>query len=365
MTRWGILGCASIAVDHVIPAMRQAPNAQPWALASRDLSRARQHGRRLGIDRTYGGYRQLLEDPEVDAVYVALPNQLHHTWAREALRHGKSVLVEKPAALCADDARELRAIAQGEDLLVVEGFMFRHHGQWALLRDWAANNLTADDPALLRIHIGFHLDPADDPQNIRWRTDLGGGALLDLGSYAVAAATGLFGQARTARLIQLRPGPSDVDVLSAGTLVFPGNRVAVFDCDFQHDWVNTPLELRTRDVTVVLEHAFNPGSHPTQVRLMRQGYPPDTRHVPGQNAYSAMVEQFSRWLPDGARSAFARTEAEQLVTSASGLDLLMSDRCWIDRDGEPIRTTPGDLPRTESSAASSTRRDTSCAQPSS
>jgi predicted dehydrogenase len=335
VTRWGILGCASIAVDHVIPAMRQVPGALPWALASRDHDRARRCGRRLGIDRAYGSYQQLLEDPGVDAVYVALPNQLHHWWAREAMSHGKSVLVEKPAVLCADDARELQALARNEDRLIVEGFMFRHHGQWAFLRDWAGDNLDPGAPALLRVHIGFHLDAMADTRNIRWRADLGGGALFDLGSYAVAAATSLFGRARTARLLQLRQAPAGVDLLSAGTLAFPDNRVAVFDCDFQHDWVNTPVELRTRDACVVLEHAFNPGGHPTEVRVLRQGHPPDVYRLPGQNAYAAMVGQFCHWRPDGARSAFARHEAERLVASALGLELLLADLRCVDRDGDP------------------------------
>ncbi|MEV0680191.1 Gfo/Idh/MocA family oxidoreductase [Actinosynnema sp. NPDC050436] len=322
MTAWGVLGTASIALEHVVPAIREA-GGRLRALGSRDPARARHHGRALGFERAYGDYRHVLDDDEVDAVYVPLPNSLHHGWAKEALDHGKHVLVEKPSVLSSDHAVDLVATARDRGLLLVEGTMFRFHEQWRFLRDWAEDALHAGAPAVLRVHIGFRLEEQSDPDDIRLRPELGGGAFRDLGTYAVAAASALFGEAVDA-VFTRSADARGVDRFAAGCLVFDHDRAAVFDCDFRTDWVNTPVELRTARATAVLEHAFNPGGSPTEALVLRQGAPPESHAFAGQNAYTRMITEIHRHVAAGARSRFAHGEAEALLLSARNADLLVA-----------------------------------------
>jgi predicted dehydrogenase len=325
-TRWGILGCARIALGHVVPAMAAVDGAVPAAIAGRDPERTARAADRLGIPRHHTSYADLLDDPGIDAVYLPLPPHLHHRWALRALRSGKSVLVEKPAVGTAAEADELVAEARRRDLLLVEATMYRFREQWASLRAWREQHAPPGTPALLRAHIGYTLDaPADDHRRSR---SSGGGALRDLGTYAVNAASALFGAAERGWLAQVRDGragtDADIDLVSAGGLVFPDGRVLAFDCDFRHAWVDTPLELRTPGGTAVLDHAFNPGTHPTELRVLRQGAPPETRPFAGADAYAAMVAEFGRWRGKGASSDFAAAEAHLLTTTARNTELLTS-----------------------------------------
>src|SRR6185436_10999633 len=127
--KWGVLGAASIAVQRMLPAIREAPSATLHALASRDADKARAVAAKFEAPRAYGGYDQLLADPEVDAVYIPLPNQLHFEWSMRALEAGKHVLCEKPLCLTADHVSKLCAARDKTGMHIEEGFAFRNHPQ--------------------------------------------------------------------------------------------------------------------------------------------------------------------------------------------------------------------------------------------
>ncbi|MCL7455324.1 MAG: Gfo/Idh/MocA family oxidoreductase, partial [Anaerolineae bacterium] len=133
--RWGVLGTARIATEHVIPAMKAGAYCEVVAIASRNLARAEEAARWLGLPRAYGSYEELLAAADIDAVYIPLPNHMHVPWAVESLDAGKHVLCEKPVALDAEEARELLAAAQGyPGRKVMEAFMYRFHPQWQRAR---------------------------------------------------------------------------------------------------------------------------------------------------------------------------------------------------------------------------------------
>jgi predicted dehydrogenase len=138
--KWGVLGAASIAVQRVIPAMREAPSATFLALASRDESKARAIASALGAPRAYAGYEQLLADPDIDAVYIPLPNQLHFEWSMRALEAGKHVLSEKPLCVTSQDVERLCLARDRSGRHIEEAFAYRNHAQWTTVRDLIAGD---------------------------------------------------------------------------------------------------------------------------------------------------------------------------------------------------------------------------------
>lgn len=188
--RWGVLGAASIAIQRVMPAMREAPSACLLALASRDGSKARAIAAEAGAPRAYVGYEHLLADPDVDAVYIPLPNQLHFEWSVRALEAGKHVLCEKPLCLHSRDVERLCAVRHATGRYIEEAFGYRNHAQWAKLLELVGGEAIGPIRAAHAVLAKQFLDPAD----VRNSPAAGGGALYDLGSYAINALNLVFGR---------------------------------------------------------------------------------------------------------------------------------------------------------------------------
>ena len=188
--RWGVLGTAAIAVQRTIPAMHAAQSATLLALASRDADRCRGIASALSIPRAYGSYEALLADPDIDAIYLPLPNQLHFEWSVRALEAGKHVLCEKPLCLRASDVAELCAVRDRTGRTIEEAFAFRNHPQWAKI----AGLIAADGIGAVRSVHAMLAKQFLDPADIRNNPAAGGGALYDLGSYAISACNLVFGR---------------------------------------------------------------------------------------------------------------------------------------------------------------------------
>ena len=189
--RWGVLGAAAIATGRTMPALLAAPSATLLALASRDAAKGQRVAQEFGIARVYSSYDALLADPEVDAVYVPLPNQLHCEWALRALQAGKHVLCEKPLCISVAQVAALCAERDRSGKHIEEGFAFRNHPQWAQLDAVIAAGRIGEVRAVHCTLAKQFLDPAD----VRNQLDAGGGALYDLGSYAISACNLVFQQA--------------------------------------------------------------------------------------------------------------------------------------------------------------------------
>jgi predicted dehydrogenase len=189
--KWGVLGAASIAIQRVIPAMREAPSATLLALASRDEGKARAVATELGAPRAYAGYEQLLADPDIDAVYIPLPNQLHFEWSMRALEAGKHVLCEKPLCLASHEVERLCVARDRAGTHIEEAFGYRNHAQWAAVLDLIAAGAIGPVRAAHAVLAKQFLDPAD----VRNNPAAGGGALYDLGSYAINALNLICGRA--------------------------------------------------------------------------------------------------------------------------------------------------------------------------
>ncbi|MBP09461.1 MAG: Gfo/Idh/MocA family oxidoreductase [Arenicellales bacterium] len=216
--KWGVIGTARIAMDRVIPAMQSTPDCEIVAIASRNDETARSAASSAGIERAYGSYQALLDDPGIDAVYLPLPNHLHLAWCLKALEAGKHVLCEKPITLDAAEASQLIAFRDRAHLVIEEAFAIRNHPQWDTLRE-VLNSGEIGSPISAQATLAYsNLDPAD----IRNRPEDGGGALYDIGSYAITASRLVF-DAEPRRAIALidRDARFGTDRLTSAILQFP------------------------------------------------------------------------------------------------------------------------------------------------
>lgn len=319
VTRWGVLGCAAIARTAVLPAMLADPDSVVTAVASRAGDRAEWPADLPADVARTDDYTQLLRRDDVDAVYVPLPNSEHHRWARAALEHGKSVLVEKPAVCTVAAAEELVRLADDAGLLLMEAFMFRWHPQWQLVHDWLDR---AGSPLVISAHIGWHLDETKRADDIRLRPELDGGALLDIGCYPVAAATWLLGPCASAVALERERDGGGVDRQCCGVLGFPGGSTLTFSSDLEVPWYDSPFVIRAAAGMVSLQHAFNPGTSPVEVVVTGADGDVRRQHVPGADAYLNMVRSFGRIRCAGADSPERTWEAELLLTVARTLERL-------------------------------------------
>ena len=221
--RWGILSTA----DHnrrVIPGAHESPAVELLAVASRDGARADAYAHEWGIERGYGSYEELLADPDVEAVYISLPNSMHCEWSVRSLEAGKHVLCEKPLSRDPDEVESAFDAAVRAERFLSEAFMYRHMPQTARLVELVAGGAIGE-LRMIRSAFSFLLY---DAENIRLRADLEGGALMDVGCYCVSAARLLAGEPEIA-FGRALVGPTGTDWVFAGVLGF-GDVTALFDC---------------------------------------------------------------------------------------------------------------------------------------
>ena len=227
--KWGVLGVAKIGTEKVIPAMQRGEVSRIHAIASRDLSRAQAAAQQLGIPKAYGSYEEMLADPEIEAIYNPLPNELHVPWTEKALAASKHVLCEKPISLDADEARRLVAARDAAGKIVAEAFMVRFHPQWRRAREIVRSGGIGDVTAIQTLFAYRLLDPA----NIRNKPP-GGGGLYDIGCYAILTARYIFGAEplRVAATLDIDPA-FGTDRLASAILEFPGGRHLTFSAGTQ------------------------------------------------------------------------------------------------------------------------------------
>jgi predicted dehydrogenase len=222
--RLGLLSTA--AINRALLDARP-PEVEIAAVASRDGAKAQAYASEHGIPRAHGSYETLLADDQLDAIYISLPNGMHHEWTLKAIAAGKHVLVEKPYSRRAAEAEEAWDAAERAGVIVMEAFMWRHHPQAAKARELLESGAIG---RLREIRTTFSF-PLFDHANVRMLAELDGGALMDVGCYCVSGARLLGGEPERVYGEQV-VGPTGVDVDFYGVLRFPKDVVAVFDASF-------------------------------------------------------------------------------------------------------------------------------------
>ncbi len=322
--RLGLLSTARIN-ELLVAGARQTAAVEVVAIGSRDSGRAEGQAQALGVPRAHGSYEELIADPDVEAVYVALPNSLHVEWSVRALEAGKHVLCEKPLSRRPEEVQHAFDAAQRRDLVLAEAFMWRHHPQAQRLVELLE---TIGELRLIRASFSFLLagsgTPAkrSRPHDIRLQAALGGGALMDVGCYCVSAARLLAGEPLAVHAQQVRGGDG-VDVRLTGLLRFAGDVLATIDCGLDLA-ARDELEVTGTEGVLWLDdpwHSRNP-----VIELRREGGV-ERIEVERCDPYARELEDFASAVAGERAPRFGRDDAmaqaraiAALYASAEGND---------------------------------------------
>ncbi|HLJ04346.1 MAG TPA: Gfo/Idh/MocA family oxidoreductase [Solirubrobacteraceae bacterium] len=330
--RWGILSTAHIN-DKFLPGAREADNVEILAVASREGERARAYAAERGIPRAYGSYEELLADPDIEAVYIPLPNSMHVPWAVRGLEAGKHVLCEKPLARRAADAERVFAVAAERARLLSEAFMYRHHPQTRRLQELVAQGAVGE-LRVIRSHFSFSTAADTD---VRLFEALEGGALLDVGCYCVNGSRMLAGE--PASVMAMRQlGGHGVDVRFAATMRFPGGVLAHFDagldCAARHE-----LEVVGAEGTILLRDPWH-CARPV-IELGRPGRELERIEIDPVNPYRLEAENFSAAVRGEAELLLG---ADDAIAQARAIEALLSAAAAGDGGGRAGEEEPGHPP---------------------
>jgi xylose dehydrogenase (NAD/NADP) len=277
--RWGLLSTARIN-----DALLGSGHGEFVAVASRSEEAARAYAAEKGIPRAHGSYEALLADPEVDAVYIGLPNALHVPWSIRALRAGKHVLCEKPMSRHPEQVDEAFAVAEAEGRVLAEAFMWRHHPQVARARELVEAGAIG---RLRQVHAAFSFVLARDP-DVRLQRELDGGALMDVGCYCVSGARAIAGAEPQRVEAEQVTGGDGVDVALAGVLRFPGDVLATIDCAFTAV-ARSELEAIGDEGSLLLPDPWHARA-PVIEHRRPDGI--ERIEVPGDNSYALELQDF-------------------------------------------------------------------------
>jgi xylose dehydrogenase (NAD/NADP) len=297
--KWGVVSTARIN-DKFLAGAREATGVEILAVASRDEHRAGQYANEHGIDRAHGSYDALLADPDVEAVYISLPNSLHIEWTVRALEAGKHVLCEKPLSRRPEEVERVFDLAEREGRLLMEAFMYRHNPQTRRLTELLQDEVIGR-VRMIRAVFGF---VADDPADVRLSAALDGGALMDVGCYCVSAARLLAGEPERVSGEQAIGGDG-VDVAFAGTMRHADDVLAHFDAGLALAGQSL-LEVVGDRGTLRLEDPWH--CRQAGIRLIRADRE-ERIEVERANSYGLEAENFSAAIRGEAPALLGRADA--------------------------------------------------------
>jgi xylose dehydrogenase (NAD/NADP) len=322
---WGILGCAGIAERALVPAIKESRSGVLFGIASRDAKRAEGWARKHGFERSYRTYQELVDDPDVEAIYNPLPNHLHAEWSIRAARAGKHVLCEKPMAMNAAEVRDMAGAAEASGVLLMEAFMYKFHPQI----EKTLGLLSRGEIGSVRsVHSSFTFRFEPDGVDYRWFPEMGGGALYDVGCYPISAARLVFGAEPVSVFARSALDPKfGVDLSTHILLEFPGGHFAHCDCAFNAHFQSRLLVVGA-DGTLSLERAFSAKHHEVSVRIVK-GDGQEQIPVPAANMYTLMVEHFGECIAGKETPRYPARDAER--------NMAVIDACFESvRTGRPV-----------------------------
>jgi predicted dehydrogenase len=304
-TRLGMLSTAAIN-GHILAAARETERVSAVAVASRDAARAEAYAAEHAIERAHGSYDALLADDHVDAVYIGLPNGMHHEWTMRALEAGKHVLCEKPYTRHAAEAEAAYATADAAGLVLMEAFMYRHHPQTAVVRDLVTTGAIG---RLLSVRATFTF-PLEDLANVRAIPELDGGALMDVGCYCVSAIRLLAGEPTRVAGEQV-VGPTGVDMAFHGTLRLADDVVGQLEASFRSPRRQS-LEIVAEEGVVTVAAPFRTDWGGDVLLARRDGDAPgdpEVVPVPDGSSYRLQLDNFADAIEGRAPQLLGRDDA--------------------------------------------------------
>lgn len=287
--RWGVMGTANIARGQFLPGLRHAGGVAE-AVASRDADAAERYAAEHGIARALAGYQTLIDDPDVDALYIALPNSLHAEWTIAALQAGKPVLCEKPLAGSLADTQRVLDVARQRGTLLWEAFVFPFHDQMARVQAAVGSGVVGE---LREIHSDFHFKVAR-PDNIRLFRDLAGGALNDVGCYPIRLAFELFGRSHLSAWGSSVPGGHGVDLESTAVLGYGEGRNLFLSCGMNRRY-DTFTRLLGSDGEIRMSNPFHP-SDGDRLEILGRQSESTAASRPGEPSFSPAIRHIQAVL---------------------------------------------------------------------
>ena len=320
--RWGVLGVAKIN-ERWLPGFRSATNADLAAIASRDAAKAKKAAADAGVAKTFGRYEDLLADPEIDAVYLPLPNALHAEWTKKAADAGKHVLCEKPLAPTAKEAADLVAYCRSKGVRLMDGFMWPHHQRTIRIRQIIDSGGIGEVISASGAFT-FLLDLMTP--NIRLQPNMGGGSLLDVGCYPVTAIRWAL-NAEPIRVYATAKLRNDVDLSMKGILFFADGRTAMFDCGFtlpMRQW----FEIVGTEGVIYLPDMWLPDAR-GKIYIQHGEQAIEDFDVGGRDQIACMIEEFGRAIQE---KRDPKPSADEGVKTLKVLDALAKSA----RAGQPV-----------------------------
>jgi predicted dehydrogenase len=326
--RWGIIGTAKIATNHVIPAMQAGRYSLISGIASRSIARAKETAGKFGIPLVFGSYEDLLSSSEIDAVYIPLPNHLHADWSIKAIEAGKHVLCEKPISVNSLGAENLLAVAHKHPRIkIMEAFMYRFHLQWQYAKKLVVEGKIG---RLRTIQTCFSYHNTD-PNNIRNISEYGGGSLLDLGCYCISLSRFIFSDepVRVLGIIEYDP-KFKIDRLTSGILEFREG-TATFTCATQLASYQR-VRIFGTEGWIEIEIPFNaPSDKPCR---LWHAYQNDINEINFEicNQYTIQGDAMSKAILDDMP---VPTDLDDAVVNMKVIDAVIhsaNNRIWIEED---------------------------------
>jgi predicted dehydrogenase len=319
--KWGVLGNAEIARVCVIPGIQKSRNAAVHGFATRSPKNARKTITENKINQVYDNYDDLLADQDVDAVYIPLPNHLHHPWTLKALQAGKHVLCEKPLACDESEAQEMVDAAAAAGLLLMEGMMYRFHPRSQSIKETVAKG-EIGTVSLVRSAFCYRMEDEllASGNNARLQPEMGGGALLDVGCYSVSVARWYMGAEPTEVQAQAVYHPGGVDMHVVASLRFPENGLATLEASFISSMQQTYSVVGSEGAIELPHDAFIPWEKDAVFTVRGKDQEVGQKHVtPGADEYLLMVEHFSDAILGKRELALAPEESIRNMRVLDGL----------------------------------------------
>ena len=283
--RWGLLSTARIN-RSLIPPLRMSPRNELVAVASRTQEKGEAYAKEWNIPTVYGSYEAMLAAPDIDVIYLSLPNSLHEHWTIQAAKAGKHVLCEKPLAITVTEVDAIQEVAERAGVVVSEAFMYRHHPQTLKVKELVDSGAIGE----LRLVRGSFSFNISRPGDVRLDPALGGGCLWDVGCYPVSYARTIIGQEPVEAFGRKVVGSTGIDETFTGNLRFPNHVHAQIDCSFRATF-RTHVEIVGSEGAISVLRPFKPGTE--EHIILTRGDNSERIAVQGPELYLGEVEDMA------------------------------------------------------------------------
>ncbi|WP_172370051.1 Gfo/Idh/MocA family protein [Sporosarcina jiandibaonis] len=297
--RWGVLSTAGIAQKEQIPAFLRSNNALVTAIATGSrIDKAIEVAKRFGIEKTYDSYEKLLDDPDIDAVYIPLPNHLHKKWVIAAAKKGKHILCEKPAAISVDEVLEMEKACNENGVLFMEAFMFYFHPQHARVKE-IIDSGEIGDVSYMQAGFSFYLDEERRKTSIKMSDETGGGSIYDVGCYAIHSLRNILGaEPGTVHVHAVMDPEFHIDTDAVGYLTFQDGVRATFDCSFNLAARNEYKVFGTEG-TITVPRAYRPDKNGGDGLIIVETNGISRTETLNDDQYRNQIEHLSAAILDG------------------------------------------------------------------